>query len=257
MDDARRIAPEAVLEIDETAPKELRGVLSPEDVIHFDDDVMVVRKAAGVLSVPYEDGDKDTLIDRARARLARMLRERGADVSLGAVQRLDKDTTGLLVFSRNLRAKAALEEQLRAHSVVRRYLAIAHGVVREARHETMLVQDRGDGLRGSTEHAHQGKRAVTHVEVVERLRGATVCRIRLETGKTHQIRIHLAERGHPLIGEEVYLRDFTFHGGVLMGAPRMMLHAETLGFIHPLTGERLRFASALPAAITAWIAEHR
>lgn len=268
MDDAARIADDAALEIDETAPKERRGVLSPGDIVHLDADVVVVRKAAGLLTVPFDEGDKDTLVDRTRARLARIEKARGAhgrgargsaDASLGVVQRLDKDTTGLLVFARNLRAKTALEEQLRAHTVVRRYLAIAHGVVREARHETMLVENRGDGLRGSWGRRphHRGspppeaKIAVTRVRPLRALRGATLVECRLETGRQHQIRIHLAEVGSPIVGETVYIRDFA---GARIEAPRPMLHATELGFVHPRSGVLVRFEEPPPADFEAVLA---
>jgi 23S rRNA pseudouridine1911/1915/1917 synthase len=89
---------------------------------------------------------------------------------------------------------------------------------------------------------------VTHVEVREALRGATLCAVRLETGKTHQIRIHLAESGHPLVGEKVYIRDYT---GPVITSPRLMLHAATLGFVHPITGERVALTSPMPPDFTA------
>ena len=107
----------------------------------------------------------------------------------------------------------------------------------------MLVADRGDGLKGSTTRPGQGRRAVTHVSVARALRGATLCEIRLETGKTHQIRIHLAESGHPLVGETVYVRDYQ---GPVIAAARLMLHAATLGFEHPMTGERIALAAPTP-----------
>jgi len=120
--------------------------------------------------------------------------------------------------------------------------------VAPGRIESMLVADRGDGLRGSTTHAGQGKRAVTHVSVERALRGATLCAVRLETGKTHQIRIHLAESGHPLVGETVYIRDYT---GPVISSARLMLHAATLGFVHPVTGEQVSLRSPLPPDFTA------
>jgi 23S rRNA pseudouridine1911/1915/1917 synthase len=125
----------------------------------------------------------------------------------------------------------------------RMYRCVAHGVVTSTRIESMLVADRGDGIRGSTTHAHQGKRAVTHVTAERALRGATACRVQLETGKTHQIRIHLAEAGHPLVGETVYVRDYA---RPFIASPRLMLHAATLGFVHPATGERVVLESPLP-----------
>jgi 23S rRNA pseudouridine1911/1915/1917 synthase len=129
----------------------------------------------------------------------------------------------------------------------RMYICVAHGVVTPGRIESNLVADRGDGLRGSTSHAGQGKRAITHVTVRQALRGATLCEVRLETGKTHQIRIHLAESGHPLVGETVYIRDYS---GPLIASPRMLLHAATLGFEHPVTGAHVSLTSPLPPDFT-------
>ncbi|GAB4197034.1 MAG: RluA family pseudouridine synthase [Sandaracinaceae bacterium] len=258
--------------VDPSARRRMRGVLHPADVIHLDEDVLVVNKRAGVLTVPFEPTDRDTLVDQARALLARIekarrrardprgARDRGPpDVELGVVQRLDKDTTGVLVFPRRLSAKRALDTQIRAHSAERRYLALVHGDARDASYRTFLVQDRGDGLRGSwgTRPAHVGpppadaKESVTHVRAIEHLRAATragptsvtLVECRLETGRQHQIRIHLSEAGHPLVGERVYVRGFA---GPVVEHPRPLLHAASLAFVHPRTGERVRFEAPLP-----------
>ena len=139
--------------------------------------------------------------------------------------------------------------------------------------ESYLVGDRGDGLRGSARTGHrsdggrndgtasngrkndgrgdQGQRAVTHVDVIERLAGATLCRIRLETGRTHQIRIHLSERGHPVVGDRVYCRDRQRTGARGVDAERMMLHAERLGFLHPVGETPLDFTTPPPPAFAA------
>ena len=124
------------------------------------------------------------------------------------MHRIDRATSGLLAFAKTKRAEVGLAAQLRAHTMERMYICVAHGVVTPRRIESNLVADRGDGLRGSTTRSDQGKRAITHVAVRAALRGATLCEVRLETGKTHQIRIHLAESGHPLVGEPVYIRDY-------------------------------------------------
>jgi 23S rRNA pseudouridine1911/1915/1917 synthase len=239
--------------------------LGPSLVVHADADVVVVRKPAGVLTVPFDRRDRDTLLALTRVALRRLERRRGprrtgarpaaagaavANPTLRAVQRLDKDTSGLLVFARTVGAQRALQEQLARREVTRRYEALAHGAAADAVYDSWLVEDRGDGLRGSwrpapgeTEPPPGARRAVTRVRVLERLRGATRVACELATGRRHQIRIHLAEAGHPLLGEAVYVRD---HRGPRLSAPRPMLHAAVLGFRHPRDGRPLRFEEPPP-----------
>ena len=112
-------------------------------------------------------------------------------------------------------------------------------------------------LRGSTRRPGQGKRAVTHVRVVEELAVATVCEVQLETGKTHQIRIHLAEDGHPLVGEKVYIRDYGKRGGEPLPSARLLLHAQTLGFLHPVTKKRVQLRSEPPEDFTSEVSRLR
>jgi 23S rRNA pseudouridine1911/1915/1917 synthase len=247
----------AKVEIFPTAKKLSRGVLPDEALVYVDADVVVVEKPHGLLSVPFSPEDKDTLIDQTRA-LLRKTGSRGFDPELGIVQRIDIDTTGLLMFTRNLAAKRALSQQFRVHSVHRRYVAIAHGSVIGRTHESLLIRDRGDGLRGSFgvfrrprgNPPEDAQRAVTHVRVLERLSEATLVECALETGRQHQIRIHLAEAGNPLVGERVYIRDFT---GQRIDAPRPMLHARELGFVHPRTGREVHFSCEPPPDFTATI----
>jgi len=219
-----------------------------EGVLVFDDaHVVVIDKPAGISSVPYDDRETGTAMDLVRGAWRRMGKP-ATSVALHVVHRIDRATSGLLMFAKSKRAELGLAAQLRAHTMEREYRCVAHGTVTPRRIESYLVADRGDGLRGSTSRVHQGKRAVTHVDVVRALRGATLCAVQLETGKTHQIRIHLAESGHPLVGEDVYIRDFR---GTPIASPRLLLHAATLGFEHPITGERVRLASELPEDFTA------
>jgi 23S rRNA pseudouridine1911/1915/1917 synthase len=178
-------------------------------------------------------------------------------VPLHVVHRIDRATSGLLMFAKTKRAELGLAAQLRTHAMERQYVCVAHGTVASRRIESYLVADRGDGLRGSSTRTEQGKRAVTHVVAREALRGATLCEVRLETGKTHQIRIHLAEAGHPLVGEEVYIRDYENAGRRVLPSPRLMLHAATLGFVHPVTGERIALAAPWPADFSAVVEQLR
>jgi 23S rRNA pseudouridine1911/1915/1917 synthase len=206
--------------------------------------------------VPFgeEDPGELTLDALVRDVVAKRDSIRGR-APLGVVQRLDKATSGLLVFSRTFAAKKHLGNQLRFHTMKRRYLAIAHGDVAPGTIRTHLVENRGDGLRGSVaEGRREGQIAITHVDRVEKLASATLVGCRLETGRTHQIRIHLSERGHPLLGETVYIRGFR---GTLLPAPRLMLHATELGFIHPVDEREMFFEAPPPADFTETLARLR
>ena len=151
LDPASRVPPEAVVIVDERAPKLRTGALSESAILFLDRDVVVVDKPVGMLSIAYEPGDKNTLADCARTLLRRM-RGRGVEPRLGVVHRLDKETSGLMVFARTLDAKRILATQFRAHDIERVYHAIAHGAVTAKRVETHLITDRGDGIRGSYGH---------------------------------------------------------------------------------------------------------
>jgi 23S rRNA pseudouridine1911/1915/1917 synthase len=246
VDGAERVREGMRVRVDRQAPGKRAQAIRAIDIVHLDHAVVVVNKPAGVSTVPYGDESPDdqrsTLDALVRAALSKKLGQRGRP-SLGIVQRLDKETSGLIVFARTLAAKKHLAQQLRRHSMHRRYLAIAHGSVTARTIETRLVKDRGDGLRGSTADPRLGQPAITHVEPIEALAGATLIACRLETGRTHQIRIHLSEAGHPLVGERVYIRGYR---GPHVPAPRLMLHARELGFIHPSNGRELMFTIEPP-----------
>ena len=168
--------------------------------------------------------------------------------SIRAVHRVDKDTSGLVVFARTPLAQRELSKQFRAHVVERRYLAIVRGKAKSQRISSYLVDDRGDGRRGSATQSGAGKHAVTHVRVVEDLGDYTLVECRLETGRTHQVRIHLGEAGTPICGERVY--DRPTHGRPVLpdqsDITRTALHAATLGFRHPRTGRKMQWTSPIP-----------
>lgn len=248
-DAAQRVEEGDRIEIDPRARRLREHVLEETAVIHVDSDVVVVNKPAGLLTVPFDASEKNTLVDRVRFWLRRETGFKGAE--LGVVQRLDKDTTGLLVFTRTLAAKRHLQQLLRRHDVERRYVALVHGEPSAQRVETYLIENRGDGLRGSYGRFRRARgpvpanaqRAVTYITPLERFGIASLVECRLETGRQHQIRIHLSEGGYPLIGEQVYVRDYP---GELLAAERPLLHAQTLGFTHPRTGRVLRFEQPPP-----------
>jgi 23S rRNA pseudouridine1911/1915/1917 synthase len=265
-------------------PRVAREALERDAIVFADAHVVVVEKPSGISTVPFDPegmgasialrtrspDEIATLDQRVRAALARRERARGRSgppPEIGVVHRLDKETTGLVVFTRSWAAKKALLQAFRAHTVHRRYLAIVHGVPKDQTIVSHFVEDRGDGLRGSIEHrsgrkhavgSEKTQRAVTHIEVIEAFpsgpagQPAALVACRLETGRTHQIRIHLSEAGHPVLGERVYIRGWS---GGLVPAPRVMLHAAELGFEHPATpGKDMRWTSELPADMSEMLA---
>jgi 23S rRNA pseudouridine1911/1915/1917 synthase len=226
----------------------------PRSVIcYVDDQIVVVNKPAGLTTMrhPHEAAEFG-------ARGRRFLPPTLADVLPGllagkgggrviAVHRLDRDTSGLVILARTPHAARHLGGQFRAHTTDRTYLAIVRGRAKNERIESWLVPDRGDGRRGSTTGASQGQRAVTHVRVAEDLGRFTLVECRLETGRTHQVRIHLGERGTPICGERIY--DRQIHGAPLpdaSGAERLALHAASLTVEHPTTGKRMHWQAGLP-----------
>jgi 23S rRNA pseudouridine1911/1915/1917 synthase len=264
LDPARRLSPGEHVEVlaRPDRPKPDRTAVA---LRHVDEHVVVVEKPSGISTVRHP-AERDwserrralspTLEDLVVRELAPPFAKKRRDrlPRLRVVHRIDKETSGLVVFARTVPSERGLGKQFHAHTVVRRYLAVVPGFVPPQVIQSFLVRDRGDGRRGSTAVPGLGKEAVTHVDVAERLPGYTVLACRLETGRTHQIRIHLAELGHPVCGDPVYhtrpnqppLPDES-------GAPRLALHAAELGFQHPVTGERLHWSMPLASDLEAFL----
>jgi 23S rRNA pseudouridine1911/1915/1917 synthase len=253
MDSARRLREGETVEVlARPAPRPWQA--EAVTLRHVDEHVVVVEKPSGLNTVrhPLERDWKEqrrelapTLDDIVAQLLAQ--RERRTKARLRIVHRLDKETSGLVVFARSVVAERGLGQQFHAQTATRRYLALIAGFLPAQKIASRLVRDRGDGRRGSITSSSEGKDAITHVEVVERFRGYTLLQCRLETGRTHQIRIHLAERGHPVCGDKVY--SIRRDGSVLAdnsGSPRLALHATELGFLHPQTNEALHWSMPLP-----------
>jgi 23S rRNA pseudouridine1911/1915/1917 synthase len=229
----------------------------PRPTIRFaDEHIVVVDKPAGLTTMRHKEEVRE-FGQRARrflpATLADLLPELlaakhpGKPAAVRAVHRIDKETSGLVVFARTVEAERELGRQFRAHATDRVYLALVRGKAKSGRIESYLVRDRGDGRRGSTTKPGEGQRAVTHVRGVEELGQYTLVECRLETGRTHQVRIHLGEAGTPLCGDHVY--DRPLRGAPppdTSGAPRVLLHAARLGLEHPATGKHMAWTSPLP-----------
>lgn len=262
LDPARRLK---LGEIIELLDRPVAKPRAPEQILirYLDEHLVVVEKPSGMATVrhPVErdwPARRKALTPTLEDILPRMIagcegkRAAGTLPRLRIVHRLDKETSGLVVFARSVLAERELGRQFRVHSVVRRYLAIVPGQITARRIVSRLVRNRGDGRRGSTFLPGAGKEAITHVEVLEVLPKYTLLSCRLETGRTHQIRIHLAELGHPVCGDKVYIRQLEkVVAADSSAAPRLALHAMELGFKHPVTREELHWSMPLPADLEA------
>jgi len=196
-------------------------------VFYEDDDAIIVFKPAGMLTQPTYEKERDTLLSRVSNYLASRGEKRPY---VAVVHRLDKDTSGLLAFAKSRRGLHSLQTQLKTRALERSYLAVVEGnlAANSGRYEEALVEDRGDGRRGVARPGQEGLPALTAWKVVERFGVATLVEVELETGRTHQIRIHFAEAGHPVVGDPVY-RDRRLPPFPVR-FPRQALHAALLGF---------------------------
>ena len=242
----RDVAETAKLTLDPNRPARYR-VKARLAVLVEDDDLVIVDKPAGLLTVPTAERESDTLHARVLDYLHHRYRRRPF---AGVVHRLDKETSGAIVFARNRPALRSLQDLFRRHAIDREYVAIVEGRPPDSgTFAADLVRDRGDRKRGIARPGEEGKRAVTHYRTVERLDGAALVSVELETGRTHQIRVHFSAAGHPVLGDRVYRRasrESKVESRELE-APRQMLHARRLGFAHPTTGEPVKAQSPLPA----------
>ena len=230
-------------------------VRSRLEVLAEDSDFVIVEKPPGLLTVPTAEREKDTLLARVLDYLHHRFRRRPAAF---VVHRLDRDTSGAVVFARNRPALHFLQELFQRHAIEREYVAIVEGSLPDSGvFSADLVRDRGDLRRGVARRGQPGKRAVTRFRTLERLPGATLAAIQLETGRTHQIRVHFAEGGHPVLGDRVYGGRSQQSTVDSRQFPRQMLHARRLGFAHPRTGEIVRVESKPPADFQEALAKLR
>jgi 23S rRNA pseudouridine1911/1915/1917 synthase len=245
------------LVIPEPRPSETVAQDIPLTIVHEDDALLVVDKPAGLVVHPAAGNYDGTMVNALLHHCAGRLSGIGGVARPGIVHRIDKDTSGLLVVAKTDPAHEFLSRQFAAHSVDRRYTAIVAGVPvpPAGRIEGALARSTANRQKMAIVPDGRGKRAVTHFSTVRAFAHAAQVECRLETGRTHQIRVHMASIGHALLGDAVYgrtpgrlatlLKDLQFE--------RQALHAATLGFVHPLTQEKLSFESALPGDILALI----
>ena len=269
------VRPEDVIKF--VMPYERRGLeILPEDIpldiVYEDDDVLVINKPAGMVVHPGHGNYNGTLVNALAFYLGISQDADAEDERMGVlVHRIDKDTSGLLVVAKNPQAQLNLADQFFVHSIDRIYTAVVWGNIQEDEGtiEGTIGRDPNDRLRFRVyDDPDKGKWAVTHWRVLERYGFVTVVECRLETGRTHQIRVHMSSIGHPLFNDEryggseirqgtIYTKYRQFIQNCFTLCPRQALHARTLGFTHPKTGERLHFEVPLPSDMQALIDKWR
>jgi 23S rRNA pseudouridine1911/1915/1917 synthase len=223
------------------------------EIVFEDEHLLVVDKPAGMVVHPAAGNFDGTLVNALLYHCAGGLSGIGGVARPGIVHRIDKDTSGLLVVAKTDLAHEGLAAQFAKHSIDRRYLAIVAGLPNplSGRIDAPLGRSSANRKKMAVVEEGRGKRAVTHYRIVTPLRGAALVECRLETGRTHQVRVHLASIGHPLLGDPVYGRPRQGHRELLkrLNFHRQALHAAALGFVHPVSKGNLSFKSALPSDI--------
>jgi 23S rRNA pseudouridine1911/1915/1917 synthase len=236
--------------VPEPAPAHNEAQAIPLNIVFEDEHLLVVDKPAGLVVHPAAGNFDGTLVNALLHHCAGKLSGIGGVARPGIVHRIDKDTSGLLVVAKTDVAHEGLAKQFAAHSIDRRYLAIVSGVPKAAEGtvDAPLARSATNRKKIAIVEGDRGKRAVTHWERLQVLKGAALVECRLETGRTHQVRVHMASISHPLLGDPVYGRSGKTHGKLLneLQFQRQALHAAELGFTHPVTKHRLSFTSPMP-----------
>ena len=231
------------LEIPDSSEPDIVPEDIPLDILYEDHDVILVNKPKGMVVHPAAGHYTGTLVNALMFHCKEDLSGINGVLRPGIVHRIDMDTTGVIIACKNDLAHNSIAAQLKEHSITRRYQAIVHGALKDD--EGVIDEPIGRSPKDRKKMAvnyNNGKSAVTHYKVLTRFKDFTHIECRLETGRTHQIRVHMASIGHPLLGDEVYgpaRQPFSLEG--------QTLHAGVLGFIHPRTGEYVEFSAPLPA----------
>lgn len=211
------------------------------DILYEDNDVIVVNKPKGMVVHPAAGNFSGTLVNAIMAHCGDNLSEINGVIRPGIVHRIDKNTSGILVVAKNNEAHLKLAAQLKEHSMNRIYVAVVHGNIKNDKGTVNAPIGRNPKDRKKMAIVSGGRHAVTHYKVLKRLHDCTILELKLETGRTHQIRVHMSSIGHPLLGDDVY-----GSGKNKYGFEGQALHAKVLGFIHPSTNEYMEFSSELP-----------
>ena len=232
-----------LIEIEEVSPKEieLKAQNIPLEIIYEDSDIIVVNKPKGMVVHPANGNPDGTLVNAIMAICKDSLSGIGGEIRPGIVHRLDKDTSGILIVAKNDQAHIKMSEQIKNREVIKTYLALVRGIVKEneATIDMPIARSKQDRKKMAVDK--NGKKAITHFKVLKRYEDCTLLEVNIETGRTHQIRVHMAEIGHPVIGDMVYSNGknrFKIEG--------QCLHAKSLDFKHPITGKKMHLEAELP-----------
>ena len=232
-----------VVTIIKEEPKEveIKAEDIPLDVVYEDNDILVVNKQKGLVVHPGNGNPDGTLVNAIMARCKDSLSGIGGEIRPGIVHRIDKDTSGLLIIAKNDAAHINVSEQIKNHEVKKTYIALVRGVVKENQATINMPIARSTKDRTKMAVSKNGKEAITHITVLERFDGFTLLEVNIETGRTHQIRVHLSQIGYPIVGDFVYS-----NGKNPFGVEGQMLHSAKLEFVHPTTGEKMNLEAKLP-----------
>lgn len=241
-----RCCDEISIDIPDAKETEIVAEEIPLDIVYEDDCMLVVNKPQGMVVHPAAGNYSGTLVNALMAHCGDTLSGINGEIRPGILHRIDKDTSGLLMVAKNDKAHLALSEQIKVHSLTREYLALVHGRIKEDSGTIDAPIGRDEKNRKKmTITQKNSKNAVTHFFVLERFDKYTFIKCRLETGRTHQIRVHMSKNGHPIAGDPVYgvkKEEFKLNG--------QLLHAHMIGYIHPETGEYMEFICELPEYFT-------
>ena len=226
---------------DEPKETKLEAEDIPLDIVYEDDDILVVNKQKGLVVHPGNGNPNGTLVNAVMAYCKDSLSGIGGEIRPGIVHRIDKDTSGLLIIAKNDEAHINMSEQIKNHEVKKTYIALVRGRMKENKATINMPIARSDKDRTKMAVSKRGKSAVTHIEVIEKFDNYTLLNVNIETGRTHQIRVHLAQIGYPIVGDFVYS-----NGKNPFNVVGQMLHSQKLEFKHPVTGEKMSLEAPLP-----------
>lgn len=229
------------VEIPEPKQIELKAQNIPIEIIYEDSDIIVVNKPKGMVVHPANGNPDGTLVNAIMAICKDSLSGIGGEIRPGIVHRIDKDTSGLLIVAKNDNAHVKMSEQIKNHEVKKTYIALVKGIVKDDEATIDMPIGRSKKDRKKMDIDKNGKNAITHFKVLKRYQGYTLLEINIETGRTHQIRVHLSNIGYPIVGDMVYSNgknEFNVQG--------QMLHAKSIEFVHPITLKKMKVEAPLP-----------